>query len=374
MIKSLQIRNFQSHQDTDLEFSSGVNVIAGSTDSGKTAILRAINWVINNRPLGEGFIHTDQKEAEVTLIVDGKDSEIGVVRGKGGSRNEYLIVPSEGENLKLESFGVTTPEEVSSVLNLSELNVQNQLEPYFLVLNTPGQVALYVRKVTGLDDIDKVVSSLTSNIKIKEDEVKSLKKKLEEVSSKLLYLEGLNLEEFEIILNQVEKLDQEVSEIIEQRDQLLVLVSQLNNVDSNLDKIPVDLEGILVESEDIIVKYGCSLKEYSELKTIIESLNTVEKDLSLIPDDLGMILQEGSSIIELYEAEKSNVISLKNTLDSLIFVEEQIKMLTDKEVQLNKEKLEYTSLLDICPLCGINLDECSKDHLLNNLMLDKMSI
>jgi exonuclease SbcC len=368
MIKSVQIQNFQSHRDTDLEFSPGVNVIAGSTDSGKTAILRAINWVINNRPLGEGFIHTGQKESEVTLIVDGKDSEIGVVRGKGGSLNEYLIVPDNGENLKLESFGTETPQEVTSVLNLSELNVQNQLEPYFLVLDSPGQVALYVRKVTGLDDIDKVVSSLTSNIKTKENEIGSLKKKLEEVSLKLSYLEGLNLEEFERILNQVEKLDQEVSELIEQRDQLLVLISQLNIVDSNLDKIPADLDSILVESEEIALKYGCSLKEYSELKTIIESLDIVEKSLSLIPDDLEVILQEVSCIIGLYETEKSNIIILKNILDSLIFVEEQIKMLVDKEVQLNKEKLECMNLFNICPYCGEFLNLCSKSHLLEMIM------
>jgi len=47
MINSLTIQNFQSHKNTTLEFDNGINIIIGQSDSGKTAIIRALNWVIN---------------------------------------------------------------------------------------------------------------------------------------------------------------------------------------------------------------------------------------------------------------------------------------------------------------------------------------
>ena len=48
MIKSLHIQNFQSHKKTTLKFHKGINVVIGQSDSGKSAIIRALNWTINN--------------------------------------------------------------------------------------------------------------------------------------------------------------------------------------------------------------------------------------------------------------------------------------------------------------------------------------
>ena len=61
MIKQARIRCFQSHRDTTLNFGSGVNIIVGEgNDIGKTAIKRAIELVITNRPLGTNFISNFQ--------------------------------------------------------------------------------------------------------------------------------------------------------------------------------------------------------------------------------------------------------------------------------------------------------------------------
>ena len=52
MIHSIKIQNIQSHKDTQLEFNPGINAIVGSSNNGKSAILRALYWVVYNRPLG----------------------------------------------------------------------------------------------------------------------------------------------------------------------------------------------------------------------------------------------------------------------------------------------------------------------------------
>ena len=55
MIQSLQINNFQSHKYSVMELHKGVNVIIGPSDSGKTTILRALRWLVWNRPSGDAF-------------------------------------------------------------------------------------------------------------------------------------------------------------------------------------------------------------------------------------------------------------------------------------------------------------------------------
>ena len=56
MIKSVELKNFQSHNQSRLEFCDGVNIIVGASDSGKSAILRGLFWVLYNNPNGTGRI------------------------------------------------------------------------------------------------------------------------------------------------------------------------------------------------------------------------------------------------------------------------------------------------------------------------------
>ena len=56
MISGLLLKNFQSHKKTILHFHPGVNAIIGKSNSGKTAILRALYWIIYNRPSGISFV------------------------------------------------------------------------------------------------------------------------------------------------------------------------------------------------------------------------------------------------------------------------------------------------------------------------------
>ena len=109
MIKDLSLENFQSHKKSSLEFSEGVNVIIGSSDSGKSSIIRSLQWVLFNRPSGDSF--RSWWGGITNVVVD------GVSRIKGGSKgleNCYEI----GLN-RFQAMGQGVPEDVTTVLNLS---------------------------------------------------------------------------------------------------------------------------------------------------------------------------------------------------------------------------------------------------------------
>src|SRR5687767_10377413 len=86
-LKQIRLSNFQSHADTTVDLHPGVNVIIGHSNVGKSAIFRALNWVLRNRPSGTGFIRHGQKEVEVTISSD----EGCVLRQRGKSKNSYQV-------------------------------------------------------------------------------------------------------------------------------------------------------------------------------------------------------------------------------------------------------------------------------------------
>ena len=88
MIKEIDIVNFQSHKSTHLDLVPGVNVIVGASDSGKSAIIRALRWLIWNRPVGDAFISHWADGGFVNIVTDQMDV---IQRAKGPGGNQYRI-------------------------------------------------------------------------------------------------------------------------------------------------------------------------------------------------------------------------------------------------------------------------------------------
>ena len=66
-IRRLVIDNFQSHEHTEVEFGSGLNVVVGPSDFGKSALVRALRWVLYNEPRGANFIRAGTKVCQVKV-------------------------------------------------------------------------------------------------------------------------------------------------------------------------------------------------------------------------------------------------------------------------------------------------------------------
>jgi exonuclease SbcC len=73
MIRRIELRNFASHDDTELEFGNGKNVIIGATGSGKTNILQALDFaflgIVPEVDLPE-LIADNSNSAEVVVEYD----------------------------------------------------------------------------------------------------------------------------------------------------------------------------------------------------------------------------------------------------------------------------------------------------------------
>jgi len=59
MIKGMVLENYESHKRSEVVFDPGFNVIVGPSDSGKSALLRALYWVLEGKVAGDGFRSSD---------------------------------------------------------------------------------------------------------------------------------------------------------------------------------------------------------------------------------------------------------------------------------------------------------------------------
>ena len=166
MISSVRLRGFQAHTDSTLSFSKGVNVILGDTDVGKSAIVRALGWVVFNRPSGESFVNQSAALCEVEVQTDR-----GAIFRSRKPSNRYMVNTNE-----YTAIGRTVPEDLQTVLHLSELNFQRQLEPYFLVSETPGNISKFISDILGLATVDTAIS-------LAKTRTDALRRKIEEVET-----------------------------------------------------------------------------------------------------------------------------------------------------------------------------------------------
>jgi len=223
MIKSLKIQNFQSHEKAELEFSPGVNIIVGSTDSGKTAIIRALRWLIWNRPSGDSIRSHWGGETSVTL-----GTENGTISRSKDKIDTYVLVTAEGKEFTFKAFGTSVPEEIQMFLNIGEINLQRQSDAPFLFSETPGNVAQRFNKIAKLDKIDIGIQNVNSWIReltttigveaIKDKPATGLIKQIADTEKELM--KYAHLEKAEIDLDVLEKMD----------GQLRVHKSRLENI------------------------------------------------------------------------------------------------------------------------------------------------
>ena len=191
-ITKVKIENFQSHEKSELEFVNGLNVIVGPSDQGKSAVIRAIKWVLFNEPRGSEFIRNGTSLARVEVELNNGNR---IIRERSSSKNRYTIVNSEGEIKIFEGFGNDVPEEVKAIHGIYKvlidsdsrvcLNIGEQLEAPFLISETGSTKAKAIGRLTGVHVLDNAMRESISDIKRESQLLTKFKKETGELAEKL---------------------------------------------------------------------------------------------------------------------------------------------------------------------------------------------
>jgi len=410
MLKNLHVKNFQSHSATDLEFVPGINAIIGEPNSGKTALLRALNWVLLNRPLGDSYIRRGEKEARVQLVIDREGHLIGVTRIRGKTQNTYSLVDSK-QDMEFTAFGNSPPPDVVDALNLSEINYQSQLAPYFLVFESPGAVAAHVRSVTGLEDIKRVSDVLTHKARSTQSTIKDRKEVLFELEEEMKVIEQIDLVQLETLIERSETLGDEQKQYQNQVQILSSILDQLIELKKEKISLPENqIQEITTAVSVLSDQYQKHSTYIASLSTLIDSIKEIERRISL-PDDLDSLFSQHQTLHDQYQKHSTYIVSLLSLVDNIeeaqkriplpddldsLFsqhqtLQDQYNLLCQQMVNLHviienlspvqeegeklypqiftleNEVIDLRGQLSVCPACGSMLTEETKKNLLEEV-------
>jgi len=340
MIKSIQLSNFQSHKESKLELSDKVNIIVGSTDSGKTAILRSLNWLINNRPLGDSYRSNWGGETKVSIkLIDDL-----IERGK--DKENFYNVNEE----HLTAFDKEVPTEIKSILRFTEINLQKQLDAPFLLSETPGEVQRILNRISHLDKIDSCMGKIESTKREVNADLKSILDNIKNNENELKKYSDLNRIKMEIkILN-----NKEVNYCLQKES-----IPKLKNYIEKIKKNDVSLSRLKKLSTIDVSKLSSNIENWIEgNKNYIYLMQTIKqiKSMNEIVDRLKKYGKFDQQVVVIF----NKIISLEKNQGSINVLNNKIESLKDRQEdkielqnQLNEiEKEFHDTFPSECPLCG----------------------
>lgn len=305
-IKKVIIENFQSHKNTELVFDEGLNVIVGPSDQGKSAVLRAIKWVLYNEPRGNEFIRQGTSGAKVTIEIS---NGYTITRERTSSKNRYILEDENGQTSIYEGFGNEVPLEVIKAHGMpkvildtdirSILNYGEQMEGPFLLSESGALRAKAIGRLTGLHIIDKVIRDTAVDLRREsqtgerlKDEIKSIDERLQEYKD-LEILEGNLIKseeaimEFEKLLKRVERLEALKNELKENNNEyaktkdILSRLSGLDECEEHLRNGELGLARLTL-IEGIHKRVETAEAGIEEMRKVLDETITVNEGISLL--------------------------------------------------------------------------------------------
>lgn len=348
-IKSLNISGFQSHKATAIKFHPGVNSITGNSDCGKSAILRALNWVITNKVTDKAFRTRGMKKTDVEIcFTDGQE----VSRTQDVHNCYYLVDLKNKVDLEFTAFKQMIPEDVVNSLNLSDLNISNQFDSPFLLSDSSGEVARKLNQIAGLSDIDTAITNIKKQVLENNREIKNTEQILADLviqKESFAYLTQMekDVAAYELLNNQISIVANNhfslgiLIENMEHQEEEIAALNSFLNAQTEVDAVTT----MLFETKSIIETHDTLLHIVSECLRLKDELNRIDHDLSAEKE-----LNEALELIKEQEAVNSEFISLDFAVKRVLIDQGKIRT-TDKNIE--SLQLEFNALMpNSCPLCG----------------------
>lgn len=346
-IFSVNIANFQSHEKTRLLLHPRINALVGDSDCGKSAVMRAILWCITNDPQGTAHLSNWIKDDKGT--VKGRclvrlDSEGGVVtRERSQAYNGYhLDTEDDGSPVEcsrdFEALRTDVPKEIAETLNIGAVNIQQQMDPPFLISATPGEAARYVNSLVDLQVIDEALATVNGMHRDTVSELKYAIGARDKCADKLSALEWVQrLQELatdaakmEGDLRVLESKEQRLRDELEQWETANrrngSLAAALDRIDGTLESLD-DLSRRLDRAIMTSNRLGQSFREYHAEKRNAAGLDKLRRAGSLLEEvsRTGSELDRLENMLKRYATDRADYVAARrvaaidvDTLDAIL--------------------------------------------------------
>jgi len=345
MIESVRLQNYQSWEDQLFVFLDGVNALMGVSDSGKSAVIRAMAWCLFNDKAGKSnsFIRNGAKEAIVTIVINGYT----IVR-KTGKENLYIL---DGQEFR--AFGTNVPEPIQAAVGMNSINFQGQFEPHFLLSDTPSEVARKLNQIVDLMDIDAAQSGIhlmavrnNSQITANADLTLELEEKLKGFG----WIVDADAE-----LSRVEKMEAKVLSKRATRTHLTGLLESIGEVEMDLAR-----DGQLCGAECLWAATaawenlkGEAVKSRTRIRSVLDQLEALDEELAEEPEFGAIYMAIGrlGNLNRMLDSKLKLLAGIKSCTVDINRLDESLRISSESIIEM---QAEFDELMpETCPLCGV---------------------
>lgn len=407
-ISSINLKNFESHANTTIDFPKDKTptLLIGESSQGKSSVLRAIYWLLENQGDSKQFIrrYKDVNRAEVTLtrndglkvtrFIEVRTSKSGKVTP---SKNGYEITYPDGTTTETNTEGLSTVRQLFGLTYL-QLDAKDQLPInfmkqedgwYFLGQNAPTRAKI-IGALYGTQYIMAAIKTLEANRRSIETQRKVISQRVDDNQLALKPLETAASNK-----ETIDQIDAEFSQL--EKDNLLLqkvedIQLEVNKADKELKMATdtlnelKDLEEVLDQATQIVqdqktleaLQDACDKKEQAT-KQIQEVKQLAELDLAGLQEQVDSFIADRNRAVDLkdsyqkildsnkilQEIKQSKLVSedldaIDNSLDKLkqdqdilnsaketfnnsVKIKEQVELLAKAIENLDKEIVELES-------------------------------
>ncbi|MFD1426216.1 AAA family ATPase [Kroppenstedtia sanguinis] len=350
----LVIENFQSHEQTEAFFNDGINVFVGPSDSGKSAILRALRWVLYNEPKGTDFIRAGKKRCRVTLTLsDGTE----ITRMRSASVNRYILKVPEQEEQVYEGFGSSVPQEVMDAHGMHALKLDSdwklpaqfgtQLEPPFLLAETGSVKAKSIGRASGAHIIDIALQGTAQDLSGVNSKLKHVVKQSEDLKQRLQPYE--NLPKLQKQLEQAEDRYQKAADMQKRLEAIRRLKDYRDRMSQEIQRIQERLRGLsrVDEADRILLEVERALLDQGHMKRLASAFSGIRME------------REGWKKVRV---ETERTMEVEDHLSHLTQEQERLRQLIPLREQRRRVQREADRQRRICSVTA-GIDQLDPDQL-----------
>lgn len=264
----VSIKNFQSIKNAELVFPIGMTVIVGSTNSGKTAIMRGMMASMTNPKTGKHFIRDNEKESCVAISDD--EGEFEWIRGE--KTVSYKVKDQLYDKCgKSDIWSIIPNYSIKKEDNSSILNFHTEYDSLFPFRYTPGELFNVFERIVSLDDTSSVLKDIQSDIT-------SVSCSLQHVKDNLHTTEVITSETKETIEEIVKEIAVTNTIYTDSSSTSIMFQNQVSNTDT-IDLIKSSILSCLdclSEKEKKIYELTLKLQELNTLSSKLNNLYLLE--------------------------------------------------------------------------------------------------
>ena len=267
-IDYVNVTNFQIWKDVTLELED-FNVIKGSSNSGKSSLVRAINMVLNN-DWHKSWLRQGEKDSTVKIHF----TDETYIKRTRGSQNLVEIKLNEEDSNTWSGFGNNYPEEVLNFLSISEENCSYQFDQHFFLSLTPTKRALTFGSFSDLQKIDEIINLVQKEIRDGDKILKSYDLEIERLE------EDLNKTDEILKIKPAVEILLEINDFTNSIENVISYKKRIGKIDELLDCFT------LMDEIDRCHEKHESLLTVSAINVIDDELLSIDNDIKNLKENL----------------------------------------------------------------------------------------